>query len=171
MNRRTFLAPIMALAMVTAPLLVAPAPAQAQTPTGLVTGIYQALPGGAFTGTLTVTSFQVINGVLNAVGTVTGTLNLGTLTRTITNQAITIPVTNLTGTCTILTLHTGTINLNVLGLNVHLAPIDLVITANPAQGLLGQLLCAVANLLNGGGPLGGLLDQLTGLLNQILGAL
>jgi hypothetical protein len=37
--------------------------------------------------------------------------------------------------------------------------------------LLGNLLCSVANLLNGGGALSGLLQQLTNLLNQILGAL
>jgi len=46
------------------------------------------------------------------------------------------------------------------------------ITAVPGAGnLLGNLLCAVANLLNGGGGLSTLLTQLTNLLNQILGAL
>ena len=38
------------------------------------------------------------------------------------------------------------------------------------NALLGNLLCAVAGLLDGG-PLGGLLGRLTNLLNQILGQL
>src|SRR5207248_5455480 len=46
------------------------------------------------------------------------------------------------------------------------------ITAVPGAGnLLGNLLCAVANLLNGGSPLSTLLTQLQTLLNQILAAL
>jgi hypothetical protein len=46
------------------------------------------------------------------------------------------------------------------------------ITAIPGVGnLLGNLLCAVANLLNGGGTLSTLLNQLTALLNQILALL
>jgi len=172
MNRRSFLAPLMAVAMVTAPMLMTPAPAAAQTPTtGLTTGILQSVAGGTFNGVLNITSFQVVDGVINAVGTITGTLTRGALTRTITNVPISIPLTGITGTCTVLSLHTGTINLNVLGLNVHLAPIDLVITANPAQGLLGQLLCSLAGLLSGSGPLAGLLGQVTTLLNGILGAL
>jgi hypothetical protein len=45
------------------------------------------------------------------------------------------------------------------------------ITAVPGAGnLLGNLLCAVANLLNGGN-LSNLLTQLTGLINQILAGL
>jgi len=170
MNRRSFLAPLMAMAMVTAPMLMTPAPAAAQAPaTGLVTGIFQALPGGgSFVGSLTVTSFQIVNGVLNAVGTVSGTLTSATgVTRTITNVPITIPITGITGTCTVLRLDTGAINLSVLGLNVHLAPIHLLITANPAGGLLGQLLCSLAGLLNAGGPLSGLLATLNGILGAL----
>jgi hypothetical protein len=46
------------------------------------------------------------------------------------------------------------------------------ITAVPGAGnLLGNLLCAVANLLNGGSPLSSLLTQFQTLLNQILAAL
>jgi hypothetical protein len=45
------------------------------------------------------------------------------------------------------------------------------ITAEPGPGnLLGNLLCAVVGLLDGG-PLAGLLGQLQTLLNQILAAL
>lgn len=72
--------------------------------------------------------------------------------------------------CEILRLSIGAIDLNLLGLVVHLNPILLVITAQPSGGLLGQLLCSIANLLNGG-PLNQILGQLVNLLNQLLGAL
>jgi hypothetical protein len=70
--------------------------------------------------------------------------------------------------CQILRLSIGAIDLNLLGLVVHLNPVLLVITAVPGPGnLLGNLLCAIANLLNGGGPLTGLAT----LLNQLLALL
>jgi len=51
---------------------------------------------------------------------------------------------------------------------VHLDKVVLDITAVPGAGnLLGNLLCAVANLLNGGGAL----QQIINLLNQILSQL
>ncbi|HYQ31950.1 MAG TPA: hypothetical protein VEQ83_01970, partial [Lapillicoccus sp.] len=73
--------------------------------------------------------------------------------------------------CNILHLVLGPLNLNLLGLHVHLNQVVLDITAIPGAGnLLGNLLCAVAGLLDGS-PLAGLLGQLTNLLNQILAAL
>jgi hypothetical protein len=57
-----------------------------------------------------------------------------------------------------------------LGLTVHLDRVALNIAAVSGAGnLLGNLLCSVAGLLDGG--LGGLLGQIQSLLNQILGAL
>ena len=170
--RRTILALFMALTMLLAPMLMMPVSATAQPGSGsLTTAIMQVIPGvGTFTGTLTTTSFTLVNGVLNAVGTVTGTLtnSAGQVLATVTNQAVTIPLTGFTGTCTILTLHTGAINLSLLGLNISLSPIDLVITATAAPGnLLGNLLCAVVHLLDSNGSL----TVLTDLLNQILGAI
>lgn len=70
--------------------------------------------------------------------------------------------------CDVLHLVLGPLDLDLLGLVVHLDRVVLDITAEPAGGLLGQLLCSVANLLNGG--LGGLLGQLA-VLNDILAAL
>ena len=62
----------------------------------------------------------------------------------------------------------GPLNLNILGLEVDLNRVVLKVIANSGAGqLLGNLLCAVAGLLDGG-PLGGLLTQLQGLLNRIL---
>ena len=73
--------------------------------------------------------------------------------------------------CKILHLVLGPLDLNLLGLHIHLNRVVLDIEAIPGPGnLLGNLLCAVAGLLDGG-PLGGLLAQLTDLLNQILEAL
>lgn len=69
-------------------------------------------------------------------------------------------------TCPILTLDIGEINLNLLGLVVNLQPVHLTITAVSGSGnLLGNLLCALANLLNGSG--GGLATQIQNLLTQI----
>jgi hypothetical protein len=61
------------------------------------------------------------------------------------------------------------LDLNLLGLMVHLNQIVLNIDASAVPGnLLGNLLCAVAHLLDSSGnPLGGL----SALLNHILGIL
>lgn len=171
-ERRKLIGLFMAVMMMALPLAVTTAPAMAQPAGGsLTTAIMQVIPGvGTFTGTLTTNSFTLVNGVLNAVGTITGTLtdSAGNVLGTVTNQAVTTPLTGFNGTCTILTLHTGAINLSVLGLNVSLSPIDLVITATAAPGnLLGNLLCAVSHLLDSNGTL----TALTALLNQILGAI
>lgn len=72
--------------------------------------------------------------------------------------------------CSILHLNLGPLNLNLLGLHVHLNRVILNITAIPGAGnLLGNLLCAVANLLNNTSP--SLLNilQLSNLLNRVIG--
>jgi hypothetical protein len=53
------------------------------------------------------------------------------------------------GVCTVLDLMLGPLDLNVLGLLVHLDRVHLRITADPTRGLLGSLLCSLA-----GGPPG-----------------
>lgn len=72
--------------------------------------------------------------------------------------------------CDILTLNIAPIFLDVLGLQVELPnELELDIRAVPGGGnLLGNLLCAVAGLLDGNGNA---LGRLRNLLNQILGAL
>jgi len=73
-------------------------------------------------------------------------------------------------TCSILHLVLGPLDLNLLGLKVHLNRVVLDITAESGSGnLLGNLLCAVAHLLDGTSP--SLLDilRLGSLLNRILG--
>lgn len=67
--------------------------------------------------------------------------------------------------CDILHLVLGPLDLNLLGLRIQLNRVVLDITAITGA-LLGDLLCAISGLLNGG-----LLGQLRDLLNQILGRL
>jgi len=74
-------------------------------------------------------------------------------------------------TCDILNLVLGPIHLDLLGLVVDLNQVTLNITAEQAPGnLLGNLLCAVVNLLNGPSPLAGLLNQLNHILRVLSGA-
>lgn len=128
--------------------------------------------GSNFAGTLTLTGFSVVNGVLSATANLVGSIlgPAGDLIQSI-NQTITAAVT-AAGSCQILTLTLGPLDLNLLGLVIHLNQVVLNITAVSGAGnLLGNLLCAVANLLNGGGPLQTLLTNLTTVLNDILAAL
>ena len=73
-------------------------------------------------------------------------------------------------TCDILHLTLAPLDLDLLGLRVHLDRVVLdIVAATGAGNLLGNLLCAVTGLLDGG--LGGLLGRLTDLLNRILALL
>jgi len=120
-------------------------------------------------GNFNITSFSVSNGQVVANGTLNFLLN--GVQQAVAQVAV--PVTGATGTCPVLNLTLGPLDLNLLGLVVHLNQINLVITAQSGPGnLLGNLLCAITNLLNGsgglGGLVGGLLTQLSTLLNQLL---
>ena len=136
-----------------------------------VTGsLTDALGGlGTFAGTFTVQRFTLVNGQLAAVGTLTGTLtnSLGQIIGTVT-QSVTIPITSVSGTCDVLHLTLGPLDLNLLGLTVHLDQVVLDISAQAGAGnLLGNLLCAVAHLLDTGGPLTGLVNLLNNLLRAL----
>ena len=110
-------------------------------------------------------------GEILAVGKVTGTATnaAGAVTNFVTQSSA--PVTSATtASCEVLNLVLGPLDLNLLGLQVHLDQVVLNITAVPGAGnLLGNLLCAVAGLLDGG--LANALGQITGLLNQLLAIL
>jgi len=138
-------------------------------PSSLCTAAGQVL---SFSGTGTVTNFSVVNGVLTATGTYTGTLtNLATGATQLLTGTFSGAVNGGTGSCTILNLTIGPINLNLLGLVIQTNTIHLTITAQQGPGnLLGNLLCAVANLLNGNTS-GTALQQLASLLNQIIAVL
>lgn len=74
--------------------------------------------------------------------------------------------------CDILNLVLGPLDLNILGLQIDLSQVVLDIVAQPGAGnLLGNLLRAVAGLLDSGSPLGNLLGQVNDLLSDLLGGL
>jgi hypothetical protein len=124
--------------------------------------------GGKFNGNFAISQFKVVGDQIVAVGTLTGTVQngvgnvIGTVLKTI-QMLVTINA----ATCDILHLELGPLDLDLLGLEVHLNRVVLDIDADPTGGLLGALLCAVANLLGSGGPLA----DIAGLLNQILALL
>jgi hypothetical protein len=139
-------------------------------PTVPVTGTFTDATGGTgtFAGNYTLDRFTTQNGALAAVGTLTGTLtdSLGTVVGTV-DQTLTTPL-QATGTCQILHLTLGPLDLNLLGLMVHLDRVVLDITAQSGPGnLLGNLLCGIANLLNGSAPA----SALATLLNRLLALL
>lgn len=124
---------------------------------------------GSFEGTFNVTRFAVQGGDLVAIGTLTGTVFdaegdiVGTVTRN-----LTLPVLDTQASCEILDLTLGPLDLDLLGLVVHLDTVHLNITAEPGPGnLLGNLLCAIAGLLDSDAPL----NTIALLLNQLLGLL
>jgi hypothetical protein len=139
---------------------------------------------GDVTGTFKPRKFVVNDrGVMKAVGVLEATLTRNNGNVVGTDRAkVRIPVMTIEGTpvtsrlaapgdCDILNLVLGPLDLNLLGLQVDLAEVVLNIVAVPGAGnLLGNLLCAVAGLLDGPG-LGGLLDQIGQILNSILAIL
>ena len=144
----------------------ASAPAQAG---GIPIPISFTSPNGNFSGVFNLSRFVLRNGQVAAVGTLTGTVTNATgQTVGAVVQTLTLSLININATCDILHLELGPIDLNLLGLVVHVDKIVVDIDAQSGPGnLLGNLLCAVANLLNANGPL----SQLVNLLNQILGLL
>ena len=163
------------LSLVTAPTVGAARPAQATDLTDIpVTGT---LAGGTFAGLLDITNLALQNGQLVASGVLTGTATVGStvtnITQTFTNIPLGLVGAGTGAACDILSLDLGPLNLDVLGLVVDLSAVDLDITAVPGAGnLLGNLLCAVAGLLDGGllgGPLGNLLNAVVAILNSLLG--
>jgi hypothetical protein len=142
-------------------------------PSGATTGPLSTLGTGTVTGVLDIQKFVNNNGTLTAVGTLTTQLTSSTGAVTNLVQQFSAPVISATGACPILHLDLGPLNLDLLGLQISLNQVVLDIVAQSGPGnLLGNLLCAVANLLNGGGPLGAianLLNQILAILNGLLG--
>jgi hypothetical protein len=184
-------AALAAVAVCASLMLVAPV-AGAQTTSGTTVKNLRHIPisGMAqnhkrFVGHFSVDRFVKRHGKVYAVGTLTGTLGQRTVRTS--NVAIPARVANsATGaaraaaTCPVLHLVLGPVKLNLLGLVVTLGggaaanqPIVLDITAVSGPGnLLGNLLCGVANLLNGTGTTSltsGLTAGLLNLVNTLLG--
>jgi hypothetical protein len=127
--------------------------------------------GNTLTGLIHITNFSIQGNQFVAEGVLNGIVTRDGTPTTIT-QKVALSVMSVDPSCSLVNLVLGPLHLNVLGLVIDLNQVVLNITAVPGAGnLLGNLLCAVANLLNGGGPLSTLLTQIQTLLNQILAAL
>ena len=147
---------VLAVAMLSTLMLIAPQPSAAQLAsvgayTVPVTGT--ASNGAPFVGTLKIERFVYNSSTqkIRAIGSITGTTGSGVIG----TGRVSLPISSLssvassTGSCPILNLTIGPINLNLLGLVVKTNTIHLSITAQPGSGnLLGNLLCDIANLLN-----------------------
>lgn len=132
--------------------------------------------GAPFRGLFQIQQFTVDqNNVLVAVGNLYSDSFISSSNPGGVAQNVAIPVAGVDPTCQILNLTLGPVHLNLLGLVIDLNQVVLNITAQSGNGnLLGNLLCAVANLLNQPPTAAGLtalLNNLTTLLNQILAAL
>ena len=113
----------------------------------------------------------LVNGVIHRADgttrtfTVMRTLRVKSIEGTAVNNAR--QVAKAMATCDVLHLVLAPLDLDLLGLQVHLDRVVLdIVAVSGAGNLLGNLLCAVTGLLDGG--LSGQLGQLTQLLNQIL---
>jgi hypothetical protein len=161
---RFVIAPAFAIALAfaapLAPIYAAPSLTVTQLPVvGTVVG------GGTLTGTFNLTKFVNSAGNVVAIGTITGTVTNAAGQTTTFLQSVAFPVSNVTATCAILHLDIGPISLDLLGLHVDLSEIILDVTAVPGAGnLLGNLLCAVTNLLNDPSGLARILNQILALL-------
>jgi hypothetical protein len=138
-----------------------------------VTGVLQG--GGIFKGTVAITQFaRDAAGNLLASGTLTGTARQGSTVTQISQTFSNVPITlqQSGNTCRILHLDLGPIHLDLLGLNVDLSRVVLDITAQSGPGnLLGNLLCALAGLLDQSPINLAALDTLLAQINAILSGL
>jgi hypothetical protein len=178
-RRTSFAAAVLAMALAgmfalfAVPASAAPAaPAAAPelgTMTSDVSGTFTDAAGvGTFTGTFVPSQFSTDGANTFATGVLSGNMVSAEGTTRSVSQTETMQVNQITAIgCEVLDLVLGPLDLDLLGLVVHLDRVHLNITAVPGAGnLLGNLLCAIVGLLDGG-PLA----QIVALLNQILALL
>jgi hypothetical protein len=153
--------------LVLSPVAPAAPDSAAATPSVSVP-ITSAQTGGVLDGVLNITNFAVNDaGQLVAQGVFTGTSTINGVTNTITST-VSVLISQASGSCTILDLTLGPLHLDLLGLVVDLNQVHLTITAQSGPGnLLGNLLCAVAHLLDSSSSSQGL----SAVLNRLLGSL
>lgn len=155
---------ILLLAVAAVPFTARAQTQTSATPSRLSIPITGSGSGGTFNGVFQLERFAVDQGQVVASGLLTGTVTNASGTTSVV-QNVALPVTVGQATCQILHLDLGPLSLTLLGLQIDLSRVVLDITAQPGAGnLLGNLLCAVANVLNN--P-----TNLVQLLNSILSAL
>jgi hypothetical protein len=121
--------------------------------------------GATFSGVFQLQKFVTQQGAVYATGVLSGTVTTAAGAVTSIVQTIALPVRVGQTTCEILHLDIGPISLDLLGLQIDLSRIVLDITAQAGSGnLLGNLLCAVAGLLDDPSGLARLLNQILALL-------
>ena len=163
-----------ALAAVVGALMITPVAGAQPQASGLETPITGTATNAAgetvnFAGTFEIERFATQGGQLVAVGDLTGTLTntVTGVTQNVTRNNVAVPL-QASGTCEILNLVLGPLDLDLLGLVVHLDQVVLTITAEQGPGnLLGNLLCGIAGLLDGNAPG----NVIANLLNRLLGLL
>lgn len=174
---------VLALAIACAVMLAAPMMASAKTASfrtqaTTTASSFNNIPvsgtaknGKAFSGHFTVSRFVTRAGKTYALGTLTGKLGNRSVNKqaafpaTLPNSGTSSPLASSSATCPVLNLTLGPLDLNLLGLTVHLNQVVLNINAVSGAGnLLGNLLCSVSNLLNTGSVLS---NDLSGLLNIV----
>jgi hypothetical protein len=154
--------------------------------------------GGEFTGTATVNKFELRNNSIVAIGFVRGTLRRGNrIVGTAVAGEVTWPVrlrvnnaaiaTKMDAAaparvmpahyvlaqaepCPVLQIGLGSIDVNLLGVNVSLPPIALNLSGDESAPL-GGLVCQVLDLLGNVVGLVGLLNSILGLITGLLGGL
>jgi len=99
--------------------------------------------GNTVNGLLTITQVSDVN------QTVSGTLDVGGIVDTFVADIVSLVNVGPAGSCQILDLTLGPLDLDLLGLVVHLDVVHLNITAQRGPGnLLGNLLCGLVGILN-----------------------
>jgi hypothetical protein len=157
----------------TSAVQASPSPFAQVAATGTVTNITSGLVTQV--GSLRIDRFAVQDGKLVAVAAVRDTAGQLITTATLPVQNVGVPGGSGSGMsfqqrrCRILHLELGPLDLNLLGLRIQLNRVVLDITAERGRGnLLGNLLCAIAGLLNSPTPN---LNQIAARLNRLVGIL
>jgi hypothetical protein len=103
-----------------------------------------AQPQGSVTINVRVSRFASTAAGPRATGVATATLQGIGGTPTTVRQKVNLAVARK-GSCNVLTLTLDTLDLTLLGLNVHLDKVDLRVTGQRRGGVLGSLFCTLAN--------------------------
>ena len=99
--------------------------------------------GGTFHGQFQLEGFGFRAGAIVGVGTLSGVLiDPGGVVLAFVQQQVEVPLTAAAGTCTLISLQLGPVDIALLGLNIHLGPFSIQIAVERAS-LLGLLLCSV----------------------------
>jgi hypothetical protein len=149
---------------------------------------------GTFTGSLLIRRFAAQRGQIVALGTVTGTLtdengvSVGVLRNVVlpvtirrvssvstekqsgaSSEQVSMRKVSLQEGCQVLHLEIGPVNLNLAGLAVNLSGVAFDIAGEP--GPVGDLVCAILDLLGNVAAVVNLLNALLGLLTGLVGGI